>query len=383
MRAVQRESPSPALADAVLAERELKRGPARSVRLVATDGGARVIKRFEGRGPFSLARSRARREFRLLSALHAAGLRVPRPLALSGVRGGHEVAMEWFPQAVALQALLDGRGPWPIPPARLAAALARLLAELQARGLDHPDLHAGNVLVLPSGELAALDFHRARLRRRLSAEDLERHLVQLAAGTRESTPRAFRARFLRDWLGSLPSELAAGLPDRAALAARVEARARILRREVVRRRRARWMRAGTAVEPLSPGAGSSGWQRVGADGGRIAALAAGRPRAGELLLVPRSARAARALWLTAARLSEHRVASAAPLALCVAPRPWLALELPAGARRAFPGELPGARARLQAELARRGLAARLADGEIWFAPGGRPLIAGAGELHDA
>jgi tRNA A-37 threonylcarbamoyl transferase component Bud32 len=363
-------------------ERELKRGPSRSVRVARAEGGAEVvIKRFARAGPTRLLdRARARREFEVLRALHGSGVSVPRPLELREGLDACEVVMECASGA-PLQAILEGRAPWPVPPRRVARDLGRLLAELHARGLDHPDLHAGNVLVQPAGGLVALDFHKARLGARLTGETLERHLVQLAAGAREFAPRSFRARFAAAWRAALPAALVRELPPARELARRVEARARILRREVVRRRQARWTRAGTAVEPLAPG---GVWARAGCDPARIRALRAGRPGPGDHVLHPRSKRAARALWRTAARLYEHRVPCAAPLLLdCAAARPWLALDLPPGARPARPAELAAARTLLAAELGERALAAALEPAHVWIDAGGRPLLVAVAELADA
>ncbi|HVS09084.1 MAG TPA: hypothetical protein VMS76_04350, partial [Planctomycetota bacterium] len=76
----------------------------RSVRLERSRSGElHVIKRFErrGHGPLASAhdRRRARREYELLSALHARGLPVPRPLGIERRDGGWEVAMEWIEDA--------------------------------------------------------------------------------------------------------------------------------------------------------------------------------------------------------------------------------------------------------------------------------------------
>jgi tRNA A-37 threonylcarbamoyl transferase component Bud32 len=392
--------------------RVLKRSPARSVRLVADgDGGRVVVKRFHGsdatRWPRTLsglldaarAGARARNEFALLEGLHASGAPVPRPLELRrAAGGGYEVAMEWFPDAVTLLELLEGAHPAPLPPAALADELARVLAGLQARGLHHPDLHAGNVLVGPQGELVLIDFHKARLGRPPGPAALERQLAQLAAGTREFVPRSLRRRFLRSWRAALPPELAgavaASAADERTLARRVEAAGLRLRRETVLRRRGRWTRAGTAVEPL---AGAPGWQRVGADPALLAAVAAhaggnastipeqrpsgARPwvRAGR----DRETHALLAVWRTAARLHEHRLPCAAPLALATGSPPWLALELPAGARPAEAGERAAARDRLAALLADRGLAAALADEHLFVLPSGAPCAVGLAELERA
>ena len=405
----------------------LKQSLKRSVRLVEAEGGRRqVVKRFHGaseppRGARRLPgmgaipglgalrsahdAARARNELELLSHLHASGAPVPRPLELRrGAGGGHEVVMEWVPDSVTLLEVLAGEAPYPVAPPELTRRAARLLAALEARGLDHPDLHAGNVLVDPRGELVAIDFHRARLVDRLDAGALESHLVQSCAGSREFVSRSERRRFLSEWFRALPARLARQLgpaPDLRALARRVEDRGRELRRATVLRRQARWTREGTAVAPLAPELwpGSRGWIRAGADPARLAALlrspsapestpeaprhrsglrgwrasdrVGGAPPADLLLARPRVPELL-AIWLASARLFEHRIPCAAPLAVSTGPRPWLALELPAGARPANADELPSARARLLEALADRGLRAELAEEHVWVAPGASP-----------
>ena len=158
--------------------RTLKTGPARSVSLELPDGSGtddvdapRVVKRFAGRGLFAAARdaARARREHELLVELHERGLPVPRPLAIERRGDGWEVAMQWIPRAQSLQErLIEGRT-LDLP----ARALGELLARLQAAGIDHPDLHPGNVLIDDAHGVWAIDFHKARAGARLSAARLE------------------------------------------------------------------------------------------------------------------------------------------------------------------------------------------------------------------
>jgi tRNA A-37 threonylcarbamoyl transferase component Bud32 len=348
----------------------LKQGLSRSVRV---DAEGRVVKRFRRRS-LSLGRDRARaeREFDVLRALAAAGAPVPSALELrAGERGDWEVVMEWLDGAVDLQTVLEGDARWPDSPERIARGLGRLLAELHGLGLDHPDLHAGNVLLLPNGELRAVDFHKARLGDALAADTLEANLVQLTAGTREFVPACFQARFLIEWYRALPREQRDALGDRAALAARVELRARPHRLAVVHRRRRRWTRAGTACRALDDG--SEGFVRIDVDQARVRAIAG--DRRGVLVLERMSWRDARRAWYAAARLFEHRVPSAAPLCLMRRPTPWLALELPEGARRMVTGEV--GLGPLAAELVDRRLdLSELRPEHIWVDGRGRPFVAG-------
>jgi tRNA A-37 threonylcarbamoyl transferase component Bud32 len=345
----------------------LKQGLSRSVR-VGPDG--RVVKRFHRR-PLSLGRDRARaeREYEVLRALDAAGLPVPRPLELrAGEDGAYEVVMEWLDGAASLQSILDGETRWPIEPERLARALGRLLAALHGLGLEHPDLHAGNVLVLPDGELRAIDFHKARLGEGLDAAALESDLVQLAAGTREFVGPRFRARFLIEWYRAVARE---DLPPRGELARRVEAAARPHRLAVVHRRRRRWTRAGTACRELE--GLNEGFVRVGVEPARVTTI--GRDRSGVLVIERLTWRDARRAWYAAARLYEHRVPCAPPLCLVRRPAPWLALELPAGGRPMVTGET--GLAPLAAQLIDRGLdLSELRPEHLWVDGRGRPFVAG-------
>jgi 3-deoxy-D-manno-octulosonic acid kinase len=113
-------------------------------------------------------RTRPVREWRLLHALAADGFPVPRPLAARIVRAGPWYGGELWTRAV------EGR---PLPEAveegagapEAARVLGAVLRRLHAAGVDHPDLHVGNVLVRGGGRRAGdytvLDFDRGRRRR--------------------------------------------------------------------------------------------------------------------------------------------------------------------------------------------------------------------------
>lgn len=338
------------------AEREvrtLKQSPAREVRLErprstdASGAGPRVVKRFESAGLFAARRdaARARREHEMLEHLSARGLSVPRPLGLSRDGAAWEVAMEWIPAAVTLEALLRGLAPWPVDPALLARRLGGLLAGLHAAGVDHPDLHPGNVLIDGSGRVWAIDFHKARLFARLSPTQLEAHLARLAAGTRERAPTAFRLRFLSAWRRAYGPGKRFSREELAALVARLDARARREREAAVEKRRLRWTRAGTAVRAVALEAGD-GFERADREPGLARSLEAALEREGgqerrrvlrlpgererRVLVVSGAAwRPIAAAWYCAARLEEHALEAARPLAIARGKRPWAAFELPA------------------------------------------------------
>lgn len=378
----------------------LKSSPARSVRLETAPGGdARVVKRFASRGVFSAARdaARARREHELLVELHARGLPVPRPLGLEQRGAGWEVAMEWIPHAASLaERMHAGRaheGP--------ARALGALLARLQGAGIDHPDLHPGNVLVDASGGVWAIDFHKARRVTRLSAARLEAQLAHLEAGLRERAPARWRARALLAWLRALPDGAPRPRGTTSELAARLDLRARRERLATVDKRRLRWTRPGTAVRSVTL-QGGDGFERADGPADLARVLEAALERAGtgaarevlpcpalpsrRALVVRGTWRAVSAVWYAAARLEEHAVPAARPLALARGARPWAALSLPEHGHVLEPGAaLDAGTARgvgaLAATLADRGLAlGRVAPEQLWRAPDGALSIAGAPRL---
>jgi tRNA A-37 threonylcarbamoyl transferase component Bud32 len=368
----------------------------------APSGALRVIKRFERRGPLASAhdRRRAQRELELLSALHARGLSVPRPLGLERRDAGWEVAMEWIADARPLdQVLAEPSGG--AEGARLARALGQLLAALHLAGLDHPDLHLGNVLVDGRGRPFAVDFHKARLARTLSPARRLADLAALAASARERVSRRFRARAFLSWARSLEAE--SGQPafpkaERAELAREIEQRALRLRRDRVRRRQVRWTREGTACRAID--GESRGFERADLPEGFAAALAqraggaalAGAlstcalpgQRAGPALLLGRAlGPGVLRGWYAAARLTEHGVHTARPLCLVRSPGPWAALELPPGAAT-IASSAPVAADELRAcgelcgALLDRGLRLDpLRLEELWIDADGRAAAAGA------
>jgi hypothetical protein len=336
--------------------RILERGLAREVRVVVEPGEIEpsVVKRFASRSlaGATLDGARARREHRMLSELFARGVAVPRPLEVRRDGAAWEVRMQWLDGAQSIERVLDGDVEWPVAPERAARALGDLLASLHRCGVDHPDLHAGNALVDAGGRAWAIDFHKARRVRALSGKSLLRDLARVAAGVRESVGPRFRARFFLAWWRAVGPEPLAQLGVASERGARnefarsIETAARARRAEVVRRRRARWLRDGTAVRAIAGGA-LDGFERLDAahasasELDQLARDAGARRReiavdlsdgTRALLVSGRGARDLRALWTTAARLCEHKVAAAKPLCIALGARKWVAFELPRGAR---------------------------------------------------
>ena len=286
---------------------QLKTNVNRTVRL-EPDRGPRVVKRFHS--PGFLRRlgdgRRARREFELLQRSFEAGLPVPRPLELSRNDGFWEVATEWIPDSKPLEAILTGECSRPIGRRALAEALAELLAQAYRIGLEHDDLHAGNVLVTQDGRPWLVDLQQARITTSVSASRVQSDLVRLCAAVREITTERFRAVFLRKLSQRLtPAQLE--LVSNDAAIERVEEEGRALRRERVERRLARWTRESGICR-----ATQRAFVRRDVDedlAGRLM-QAQGSERA---LAV--DGQAARRAWLRAARLFDHGVPVTRPLLL--------------------------------------------------------------------
>lgn len=303
----------------------LKHSPARQVLVVE----GRVQKRFRHPGWIARLwdRSRARREFTTLRRLAEAGIPVPHPRTVARGPGGWTVEMDWLREARPLAAWLDEPA-WPFDAARLARELGRLLARVHRLGLDHPDLHAGNVLVEPDGAVWAVDFHKAELRRP-DPEVWTRDLVALGSSVRERTSARFRARAYWAWRRELgrggdslegvlgpqgvpgPPE---GVPGPNGHAREIELGARRHRFEVVRERRLRWTRESSSCRVLRRRSGTAFARSELSDADVARLESRARPtqsgelvRTGTLELVCVTGARAEVLdvWYGAARLEEH------------------------------------------------------------------------------
>lgn len=108
-------------------------------------------------------RTRSFAEFRLMRALRAQKLPVPRPIAAfymrEGLRYKAAILMERLEgvRSLADRALVAGRGaPW--------EETGRLIARFHRVGLDHADLNAHNILFDANGHGWLIDFDRGVLR---------------------------------------------------------------------------------------------------------------------------------------------------------------------------------------------------------------------------
>ncbi|MEP6940930.1 MAG: 3-deoxy-D-manno-octulosonic acid kinase [Rudaea sp.] len=134
-------------------------------------------------------RTRGFSEYRLLAALFARGLNVPRPVAARYRRRGAyyqaDLITRVIPEAWPLAQRLAHEG----IDSTLARRVGAGLAPLHAAGAYHADLNAGNVLIDPR-EVWLIDFDRGELRtpqrgwQQENLARLRRSLVKLGAARR-------------------------------------------------------------------------------------------------------------------------------------------------------------------------------------------------------
>ncbi|MFN0243979.1 MAG: lipopolysaccharide kinase InaA family protein [Planctomycetota bacterium] len=358
----------------------LKTNAKRTVeREAAPDGRAHAVKRYHAPrigGWFDGLRARA--EFRVLEQLFARGLAVPRAIEVRH-GGTWELVTEWIEDAHALDRILRGEAPWPAASATVAQSLGRLLAEAHAIGLDHPDLHPGNVLVGAGGRTWLVDVRRARIRAQLDARERLHDLIHVAAGVRETVSARFRARFFAAYARALPIALRGVLEPHDTVVRDIERAARRLRREHVERARLRWTRSSSSCRAVRTPAFEGIASRALADDDveRCVALALTAPtgsatsmRLGsgdELLALPLhgTAAAVRASWLAAVQLADHHLDVARPLAWHRGPRAWAMLALPSSVRAVQFDTDPAFAAFFDA-LHDRGIALREPERALWF-----------------
>ena len=178
----------------------LREKTGRGTVLVLDRGGDRWVLRHYHRGGLvsrfihdhyvwaGLERSRSFREWRLLAALHDAGLPAPRPVAARARRAGllyqADIITAYLPDTRPLSVYLDESRPL----ADRWRPIGRMLRAFHDRGVDHPDLTAHNILLDSAGGTFLVDFDNARLRppgpwRRAGLKRLERSLRKVALET--------------------------------------------------------------------------------------------------------------------------------------------------------------------------------------------------------
>lgn len=223
----------------------LKQSKKRTVWLERSSEGPRVVKHFHDPSKFVLWRDRLRAglEHRILKHLDQHGVRVPKILDLRRGSPGWELHMQWVPDSVGMDEILHEGAEWPASQAGFARELGRALAAVHKSGLDHVDLHPGNVLLDADGHAWLIDFHQARIAKRLTRHELERDLIALAGQCREGVTVRFRARVLCAWRKAMGAEWLKDFNPNEEWAAQAEVRARQWRREDGAWRPEAWMRA--------------------------------------------------------------------------------------------------------------------------------------------
>lgn len=239
--------------------------------------GARVEKRWHHPGAFSglLDRWRAGREARRLELLLERGVRVPRVIE----RRGTTLSLEWIESAGELERVISA------PPSGLAERLGRWISELARAGVQHGDLHPGNVLIDPQGEPVLIDMAAVSIGGPLRPGQATAQLEQFLAGLVEPAPPGFCARLITAC-------------DPAADVDELLGAARVLRRASVRRELDRWLRESSRCRLEQE------------------LLRSTQPYPEPFVRLRYEREAAQEmqdLWLSAARLFEHGIACARPL----------------------------------------------------------------------
>lgn len=132
--------------------------------------------------------TRAFREWRLLSALHAAGLPVPRPIAARVWRHGlaytADILTVYLEDTRSVDAMLHAgeslEALWPV--------IGGVLRRFHEQGVHHSDLNVRNILVDSRGHVSLVDFDKGSLRKpgpwkKANLDRLQRSLRKTALET--------------------------------------------------------------------------------------------------------------------------------------------------------------------------------------------------------
>lgn len=111
------------------------------------------------------ARTRAFREFRLLTHLANRGLPVSPPVAACYHRSGLSYRADLLTRRIDAAETLAARLVQGHLDAVLAHRIGRTIARFHVAGAWHPDLNAHNILVDADGGISLIDFDRGRLRK--------------------------------------------------------------------------------------------------------------------------------------------------------------------------------------------------------------------------
>lgn len=194
---------------------KIKHNPSRTVwqgRL--PDGREVFLKQFHSRSTLHNIKARfiksdAKREFEFSRILEANGIATPKVLAYRSDNLSNWILTESLNPALPLdkwheQQINDGAaGKRRI---RLCITmLADLLAKMHAAGIEHQDLHCGNIFLSKHDnqvQLAVMDLHRIRLHRVMFRRRRSINLALLMHDRLPSTTRTERLKFLRTYIKS-------------------------------------------------------------------------------------------------------------------------------------------------------------------------------------
>jgi 3-deoxy-D-manno-octulosonic acid kinase len=111
-------------------------------------------------------RTRSFREWRLLRQLRAWGLPVPTPVAARYQRAGFFYRADLITAELPVRRTLTQALQQASLPTETWHAIGQCVGSLHARGVQHADLNAHNLLVGASNDIYVLDFDRGRIRAR-------------------------------------------------------------------------------------------------------------------------------------------------------------------------------------------------------------------------
>ncbi len=209
---------------------------------------ALIVKRYHVRSwrerlKYFLTASRAQREWEALGTFECCGVTGPRRLAMGEVRRGGALTragliMETVEHAVPLPTAL--RGARPCDSEALFRHVGTEIARMHAAGVDHTDLHAGNILVSTRGHTVyLLDLHATYLGAALPVARRTNNLARLFHSLSDYLDYP-RARALLDAYRQL--DPAVELPPTSRWVDRLEAQARALENVRLRSRSKRCWR---------------------------------------------------------------------------------------------------------------------------------------------
>lgn len=136
------------------------------------------------------AKSRALREFDLLSEMHSEGLPVPLPVAAQYTPLGPfyraDIITQRIPHARPLQEVLFGR----VLSSQLWGAIGANVRQLHDHGVFHSDLNCRNIMIDASDRVWFIDFDKCEKRKpgtwmRANLDRLHRSLAKTAAGSEQ------------------------------------------------------------------------------------------------------------------------------------------------------------------------------------------------------